>query len=107
MDSAKEKALKVRDLYHQLQDKEGKPRWGFRERTEGLVGDVGDLMKLIAAKDGLRNFDEDLDKEIAHELSDVLWCVLVIADELEIDIEEVFSKNMDELAHRVEDKLKE
>lgn len=108
MQTAIDKALQVKNLYSQLQSRQGKNKWDYREHVEGFVGDVGDLMKLIMAKSNLREYrGEDLDKDIEHELSDCLWCVFVIADDLEIDIEKVFNKNMDELFQRVKNNLVE
>ncbi len=105
MDELKEKALKIRDLYNQLQDRNNKPRWNYKEHTEGLVGDASDLLKLIMAKDGLRSADTNLNEELGHELSDCLWCLFVIADELDINIEEAFKHNINDLESRIKNHL--
>lgn len=70
----------------------------------GFVGDVGDLSKIIMAKHGLRDM-EDIDTKLAHELSDCLWSVLVLADRYGIDLENQFMKTMDELDTRIDSKL--
>jgi NTP pyrophosphatase (non-canonical NTP hydrolase) len=67
----------------------------------GFVGDVGDLSKLVMAKANLRHIS-DVDAKIAHELADCLWSVLVIADRLDVDLEDAFSKTMAELDGRLE-----
>src|SRR5687768_12932180 len=94
-------ALQVKVLYDQLNKTKGQPKWGAREFTEGLVGDVGDLMKLIMAREGLRNLKGDLDTEIKHELSDCLWAIVLIADALKIDLETEFEVSMKKLMARV------
>ena len=63
---------------------------------QGLVGDVGDLMKLVMAKAGSRPV-EDLDRRLAHELADCLWSVLTLADAYDVDLETSFTSTMDEL----------
>ena len=63
---------------------------------QGFVVDVGDLMKLVMAKSGVRQV-EDVDKKLAHELSDCLWCVLVLSKMYGVDIEREFVRTMDEL----------
>lgn len=68
---------------------------------EGFVGDVGDLMKLIMAKEGVRDI-ENVDAKLAHELSDCLWCVLVLADKYGVDLESSFMKTMQELDIRID-----
>jgi NTP pyrophosphatase (non-canonical NTP hydrolase) len=66
---------------------------------EGLVSDVGDLMKLVMAREGFRKIDETNSK-LAHELSDCLWCILVLASEYGIDIERSFIEEMNKLGSK-------
>lgn len=70
----------------------------------GFVGDVGDLSKIIMAKNGHRAMN-NVDEKLKHELSDCLWSILVIADYYDIDLENQFSKSMDELETRVDAQL--
>ena len=74
--------------------------WTRNEIAQGFVGDVGDLMKLVMAKEGIREAD-DVNRKLAHELSDCLWSVLVLAEEYEVDLEQSFLKTMDELVGRL------
>lgn len=76
-------------------------RWTREQVAEGFVGDVGDLMKLVLAKSGVRAI-EDADMKLAHELSDCLWSVIVLANEYGIDLEETFLKTMNELEKKIE-----
>jgi NTP pyrophosphatase (non-canonical NTP hydrolase) len=48
------------------------------------------------AKNGARHVD-DVDRKLAHELSDCLWSVLVLAKLYDLDLEKEFLKTMDEL----------
>lgn len=70
------------------------------EYTQGLVGDVGALMKLVMARNNYRAAD-DIDCRIQHELVDCLWSVLVIARELDIDLEAAFVREMTTLEQRI------
>lgn len=63
---------------------------------QGFVVDVGDLMKLVMAKAGARRVD-DVDRKLAHELSDCLWSVLVLARLYDLDLEKEFLQTMAEL----------
>lgn len=96
------KAIQVRDHYNELQQQDGQKTWTVSERMSGFVGDVGALSKLIMAKQGLRRAPENIDAELAHEVADCLWSIMVIADELGIDLETEFTKTMDELHERIE-----
>jgi len=106
VDLAKQ-ALAVRDHYDELQEVTGQKKWNAQDRMAGFVGDIGDLSKLIMAKYNLRSGPDDLDDAIAHELSDCLWCVMVLADELGVDIEAAFTKNMAGLHEQIEEEKSE
>jgi NTP pyrophosphatase (non-canonical NTP hydrolase) len=95
-------ATSVRDHYDELQKIDGHKTWNVQDRVAGFVGDVGDLSELVMAKHQLRRGPEDIDEALAHELSDCLWSVMVIADELNINLEEAFTKTMIELHARIE-----
>jgi len=95
-------ALEVSRHYDELNKTDGQPVWTASERMSGFVGDVGMLSKLIMAKQGLRRGPDDLDAELAHEIADCLWSIMVIADSLNIDLEAEFVKVMDELHARIE-----
>ncbi len=63
---------------------------------QGFIGDVGDLMKLVMAKSGVRS-GEDIDRRLAHELADCLWSVLVLAKLYNVDLASAFTGTMDEI----------
>lgn len=89
-------ARQIRKRYAELESKKyGRP-WTKEQIAQGLVGDVGDLMKLVTAKQGVREIS-DADVKIAHELSDCLWSVIILADEYGVDIERAFLATMDKL----------
>jgi NTP pyrophosphatase (non-canonical NTP hydrolase) len=90
------KAREVRALYSELEREAYGSEWSLGQLAQGFVGDAGDLTKLIMAKEGVRRID-DVDEKLAHELADCLWCVLVLADRLGIDLEAAFLQTMDEL----------
>lgn len=63
----------------------------------GFVGDVGDLSKLVHAKNGVRamaDSETDLDAKLAHELADCLWSVLTLADCYGVDLDQAFDSTM-------------
>ncbi|HRI81370.1 MAG TPA: MazG nucleotide pyrophosphohydrolase domain-containing protein [Opitutaceae bacterium] len=94
------RALRVRQLYDAQAVRRGGRPWTAAEFAQGFAGDVGDLMKLTMAKQGLRPA-ENLEARLAHELADCLWSVLVLADAHGIDLEASFLRTMDELEQRI------
>lgn len=67
---------------------------------QGFVGDVGDLMKLVMAKSGIRTI-ADTEHKLPHELADCLWSVLVLARLYDVDLEKAFLTTMDDLERRL------
>jgi NTP pyrophosphatase (non-canonical NTP hydrolase) len=94
------RAMTIRDKYAALETKLYGKEWSNEEIALGLVGDVGDLMKLVVAKEGMRQMD-NVDEKIAHELSDCLWVLLVLSKKYGIDLETAFTRTMDTLEQRI------
>lgn len=95
------RAVEIRDKYDLLNQQKRGVSWNEQQLMAGFVGDVGDLSKIIMAKHGLRAM-EDVDEKLAHELSDCLWSVLVLASKYKIDLSKEFMKTMDELDKRID-----
>lgn len=95
-------ALAVRDHYDELQEADGRKKWDASDRMAGFVADVGELSEFVMVKKGIRRGPKDIDAVLAHELSDCLWSVMVLADELGVDLEAAFTKSMKELHERIE-----
>lgn len=91
------RALSVRQKYSELEQKNYGRSWSGQELMLGFMKDVGDLAKLVQAKEGVRRV-ESVDEKLAHELSDCLWSIIAIADKYGVDLEESFAKTMDELS---------
>lgn len=95
-----ERAIEIRNKYSEFEIQTiGRP-WTNQELMEGFVGDVGDLMKLVMAKEGVRK-GENVDEKLAHELSDCLWSILVLASKYNINLEEQFLNTMNQLEDRI------
>lgn len=94
------RAMEIRRRYDKLGKKKGQKPWTLGNVAQGFVGDVGDLMKLVMAKEGIREV-ENVDAKLEHEFSDCLYSVLVLSEKLGIDIEKAFTKTMDELEAKI------
>ena len=95
-----QRAKEIQKTYKLYNEKNSQKEWGATEYTQGLVGDVGDLMKLVMAKNGLRNA-ENIDEKLAHELADCLWSIIIIAEEFNIDLEKSFFATMAEVEKKI------
>lgn len=100
LEDIQRRAIEIRQKYDDLNLRQRGVVWNEQQLMAGFVGDVGDLSKIIMAKHGLRPM-EDIDGKLAHELSDCLWSVLVLAHKYDIDLSAEFMKTMNELENRI------
>lgn len=91
-----DRAMQIRQCFAAHEQRRTGRTWTREEIMQGFVGDVGDLMKLVMAKAGARRVD-GVDAKLAHELSDCLWSVLVLARLYDVDLEQEFLKTMADL----------
>lgn len=96
VDALTERALEIRALFAEFERRTYGHEWGVSELMAGFVVDVGDLTRLVMASQGSR-VAEQVPDGLAHELSDCLWSVLVLARRLDVDLGAAFTATMDEL----------
>ncbi len=101
LEQLSERALFIHSKYADSNREKFGREWTKAELAQGFVGDVGDLMKLVMAKEGIREI-ENVDQKLAHELSDCLWSILVLAHKFDINLETSFLQTMTELEARFE-----
>lgn len=92
------RALEIRSKYAELEMKKFGHEWSNKEIFKGFKKDVSDLESLIAD-------DQIRPSEFAHELSDCLWSILVMANKYEIDIEKSFLETMNDLEQKIKQEL--
>ena len=60
-----------------------------------LTEEVGEVARLMSRKYGDQSFKEDEEEnQLADELADVLWVVLCIANQTNVDLTTAFEKNL-------------
>lgn len=94
-------AINIRELLEIFEKKTTGKVWGKKELLMGLVTDVGDLAKLILAKEGDRNFDGDINKSLRHELADCLWAIIILADKYNIDLSKALVEMADDIEYKI------
>lgn len=99
------RALEILRQYNALNKKRHGHKWTPKDHAMGFVGDVGDLMKLVAAKEGVRPAN-NVDSKLGHELADCLWSIFVLANHYDIDLESEFDRTMDYLDKRISKELR-
>ena len=94
------RAEEIRAKYEESNARNGHDAWRIRDYAMGFGGDFGDLMKLVMAKENLRDID-DVDAKLGHELADCLWSILVLANYYGVDLEKEFLQTMDIITKRI------
>ncbi len=73
-----------------------------------LTEEVGEVARLISRKYGEQSFKEsDKDKELADELADVLFVLICIANQTNVDLNTALLKNLDKKTKRDSQRHKE
>lgn len=88
--------MKIRSHYAAYETRLYGRSWTTEELYIGMIGDLGDLGKLIQAREGVRAI-EGSEAKLRHELADVLWSVIILADRCGVDLEAAFNEDMDNL----------
>lgn len=96
-----QRAMQIREQYAELEKSRYGRTWTDEEIALGFMGDVGDLAKLILAREGVRAIP-DADAKLAHELADCLWSVIVLAEHAGINLEQAFMGTMDEIETHIQ-----
>lgn len=78
-----------------------------------LTEEVGELARVMVRTYGDQSFKQsDLQKNLADEMADVLWILICLANQTDVDLTNAFLKNMekknnrDKERHRNNEKLK-
>jgi len=91
-----QKVLHIKNLYSDFEKKKSYKPWAIEETYQGLVSDVGDLGRLVLAKEGFREMP-DLEKNLSHELAEVLYATLLISNHYNINFTKAFLDEIDRL----------
>lgn len=104
IDELRQQAMRIHDLYDQLNLRERGRVWTREEFMLGFVGDVGDLSKLVMAAEGAREMPGGR-AALEHELAACLWSVLILAHRYNVDLEAAFHRAMAELDTAINTRL--
>ncbi len=95
--AATERAVHVRNLYHQLEQQSLGRKWTIEEDMLGLFTDVGLVGRQVMAAEGTWGKGGDTQAELKHKLAESLWWILVLSDRLGVDISEAYTSFIDKL----------
>jgi len=99
------RALRIRNLYNELEKRKHGSPWTNQEDMIGFVYDVGELGKLVMAAGGRWVHQGELGKDLPDKLAECLWWLLVLSERLGIDMNTAFSSKIAELETSLSDSL--
>lgn len=83
----------------------------FNELTNTVIlsEEVGELSRLIARKYGEQSFkeeisDEEIKAKISDEMADIVFVIMCLANQMDIDLEDAFNKNIKKKTNRDQDR---
>lgn len=100
--AATERAMRVRRLYHQLEEQNHKTAWTTEEDMLAFTSDVGALARLVMASEGRWVHGENMQAELKGKMAECQWWLLVLSDRLDINITQEFASFMDKLDTELE-----
>jgi NTP pyrophosphatase (non-canonical NTP hydrolase) len=66
-----------------------------------LSEEVGEVARIMARRYGDQSFKEsDKNIDLADEFADVLWVLICLANQTDVDLTEAFQRNMQKKSHR-------
>ncbi len=107
LETATEQALRVRRLYHQLEERLEGSAWSAKDDMLGFVNDVGTVSRLVMAAEGRWVPEGDVADQTAGKLAECLWWVLVLADRLGVDIDDAYRSTMDRIEAQLSARIDE
>lgn len=66
-----------------------------------LTEEVGELARIVARTYGEQSFKEsDKEKNLSDEMADILWVLMCMANQMNVDLTTAFIKNMEKKTNR-------
>lgn len=96
-------AKETRTLFEKYEKKSAGKVWDNQQLFMGLVTDMGDLSKLILAKDGYRSLSGNVDKALRHELADCFWVLIILSEKYNINLPEALIEMNEEIKIKLKD----
>lgn len=71
-----------------------------------LTEEVGELARVMARKYGDQSFKQGEKDNLADEMADVLWVLICLANQTEVNLTEAFRQNLEKKTNRDKDRHK-
>lgn len=86
------RSLEIRERYHQLEREHHGSEWTVEEDALAFLTDAGLVGRLTMSQQGRWPSGNNTQAELEHKLGESIWWLIVLADRMEIDIEEALGQ---------------
>jgi len=86
-----ERSKKLRTAYHQLERQHHGTEWTIEEDALAFLTDAGLVGRHTMSQQG-RWPAENTDTELQHKLGECIWWITILAERMDIDIEDAVEK---------------
>lgn len=83
---------KIRESYHNLELEHHGSKWTVEEDALAFLTDAGLVGRLTMAQQGRWPKGSETIPELEHKLGECIWWLTVLAERMDINIEEAFEK---------------
>jgi len=86
------RSLKIRELYHELERVHHGSEWTVEEDALAFLTDAGLVGRHTMSQQGSWPAGKDSKAELEHKLGESIWWLVVLADRMEIDIQDALGQ---------------
>jgi hypothetical protein len=89
---AVERSVQIRKLYHKLERQYHEKEWTVEEDALAFLTDAGLVGRLTMSQQGRWPTNGEIVTELEHKLGECIWWLIILADRMNIDINEALEK---------------
>jgi NTP pyrophosphatase (non-canonical NTP hydrolase) len=92
LSEAVERSLQIRKIYHKLEQQYHEKEWTVEEDALAFLTDAGLVGRLTMSQQGRWPTNGETVAELEHKLGECIWWLIILADRMNIDINEALEK---------------
>ena len=82
------RSVQIRKLYHKLERQYHKKKWTVEEDALAFLSDAGLVGRLTMSQQGRWPISDATNPELQHKLGECIWWLVVLAERMDIDIQD-------------------
>ena len=87
-----ERSIEIRSLYQKLERQYHHKEWSIEEDALAFLTDAGLVGRLTMARENRWPLSGNTEEELKHKLGESIWWLIVLADRMNINIEEALDR---------------